>query len=271
MKRIIPLLLALLLLITSATAADIVRIGLDDRAEIDLDGDSVKETVFYKLQPDERGFEDSLQLFVHDAHGNSFTLSTEIVDECQLLVTDIDGDGSKEIFASGDVMSADYYTSACRFDESGLHGLKWRDCDREVILADDFIDPGYGYIKSLSSGNSVTLSGSQDILGTWFLTREFSLKGDTFDFCDDGRFIIDEDMLTDDWEYDCLILSRDLKGFKAGDKFKLSATDGKSFAELVSEAGEKLTLQIEKDAQDYGFYVEGLREEEVFEQVPYND
>ena len=121
------------------------------------------------------------------------------------------------------------------------------------------------------------------MLGTYFCSRDYALKDGRFHFDDDGLWHMVYD-LDDDWEWKVLTLKRPLTAsilrednavqetLEAGTKLRLTSSDRVSIARFVTQDGREGILPIAEDAErGWGFVVEGIPEEELFELVPYSD
>ena len=185
MKKLFAILTVAALALTGAVCAeetDMVlnnaeTLEMDQKLEIDLDGDGVAERVQLRFQGTED--EKTLTAFVTAADDTVYSYDTDILSPYGAWVTDLDGDGRMEILISGDLMSDDYYTWCLHFDpQAGLTALEFADANRGDNT-EDYFDAGYGAITAID-GNRLTMVGSQDVLGTWMAARTFTLK--------DGRF-----------------------------------------------------------------------------------
>ena len=137
--------------------------------------------------------------------------------------------------------------------------------------------------------NLISLSGSQDVLGTWFATRTLKLTPyDRFEFNDAGlwmRSLDDYEGADDDlWEFAALTVTQSLPyadehhrdqtvgTLEPGDRILIYASDKKEFAYFASQDGASGALNISPNyEQGWGWLVDGIPEEECFETVPYAD
>ena len=282
MKRISALLLILCLLALPALAEpEPAKLALDEPLAIDLDGDGTEETVSWTLEMGE--YEECVHLRILSANGEEVVWSTPILWGEAVYVVDLDGDGRQEILASGDVMSDDYITYCLRWDGAGLYELLFPDCSR-AQNTDGYYKEGYGQITAID-GNRVTLSGSQDMLGTWFAERTVTLSAhDRFEFADDGLWVRNLSGRDDDslWGYAALTAAvpleyADAEGNPAGtlqpgDKLLVCATDKETFVRFLTPDGTEGTLAISRNyEQGWGWLVDGTPEEDCFEHIPYAD
>ena len=287
MKRIIYVLLALCLLAISAPAwaeaAEGAPLTLAEGELLiaDLDGDGTDEALSCAMAPDQ--YDDFLTLTVTGADGASHAYASKLIWSEAVYVVDLDGDGAQEILLTGDVMSDDYYTWCLRWDGAALYEVLFPDASRGGNT-DSYFKWGYGQITSIADGR-VTLSGTQDALGTWFAARTVALSPyDRFEFDDDGLWVrepIDADD-PDLWEYRALTVTRPLNytdeagnpagTLQAGDKLLVCATDKASFVRFLLPDGTVGRLEVAHDySRGWGFLVDGMPEDDCFESIPYAD
>ena len=251
---------------------------LEEVCEIDLDGDGTPEIV----RPQMQGFngEENLQLLV-ETEEKIYFYDTFILYANGAYAVDMDGDGVPEILLSGDEASADYFTWCLKFDPAlGIQAVPFADANRGENT-DEYFDSGYGRIIAIN-GDKLTLLGSQDALGTWWCTREFTLRDGRFELVDDGIWHVVFD--TDDpetWEYSSLELIRELdvtleNGSAAtlapGEKLVITDTDKVSYVGFQTQTGTRGTIPIEPDIEEgWGFLIHGISEYEYFDYIPYSD
>ena len=285
MKKWLAILLAAMLLCGAALAEYIEtelngaqRLEVDEVYEIDLDGDGKPETVRSQMQ----GFdeENHLQLLVENGEQIYF-YDTYIYYPDGIYVTDMDGDGIPEILLCGDELSADYFSWCLKFDaEQGLTNIPFADASRGEN-SDDYQDCGYGRIIKID-GSTLTMMGTQDALGTYWCTREFTLRDGNFELDDDGIWhVVVDTSNPDTWEYAYLELIRELDvtledGSEAtlpvGEKFVITETDKVSYVGFETQSGTRGTFPIEFDeTEGWGFKIHDINEYEYFDYIPYAD
>ena len=287
-RKLIALLTALILLCTAAQAEakeDPERIPQQTVIPenivipLDLDGDGLEEKVSWKqIWADE--YTQKCVVTVITNENAILTYTPEFEYTVGVYASDLDGDGRTEFLISGDLASSDYITVCLHLFNGRLEPALFADCSRTNYNR-GYDKWGYGMVTAID-GNRVTLSGSQDILGTWFGERTFTLA-DTglFEFADDGRWIRDpSESLGDMWEYASLTLAQALgctmpNGtsaiLPAGTRLMIIASD-KQTAEFITDKGMHGTLNIYPDeARGWGYCVDSKPEEEVFVYVPYYD
>lgn len=282
MKRTTTMLLALLLLIAAFSAqAEALSIPIDGvPVGIDLDGDGAEETVACVMLLED-GLE-RLQLQVSPQGRAAVSADTDICVWTAGRAADLNGDGLVELLLSGDVMSDDYFTWCYNYVNGRLKPVLFADVNRGDNGA-GYFRQGYGQLIALDpAAGTVTLSGSQDVLGTWFGRRTLKLSEDgLFECADDGlwrRYIDPAD--ADVWEYGALTVKTALPcrlaGAEAtlnpGDRILVTGSDKLSRATFVTPDGQSGEISIAQDFQrGWGWLAADVPEEEAFETVPYAD
>ena len=285
MKRWMAWIAIAALICAAALAEDIEPIlngaqelAMDEITEIDLDGDGTLETVRPQMQLVD--WDEELQLLVQTDEMPYF-YDTYIIYADGVYAADLDGDGTIEILLCGDEASADYSTWCLKFTpEQGLQPIPFADANRGENT-NEYFTWGYGRIIEID-GDKLTLLGSQDALGTWWCTREFTLRDGRFELDDGGIWkMIDIFDDPDTWEYRCLTLIRDLDvtledgsaaTLSAGEKMIVTETDKTSYVNFQTQSGIRGTIPIEPNtAEGWGSLIHGISENEYFEYVPYAD
>lgn len=254
-------------------------LALDQRLEIDLNGDGEAEQVLIRLQGPEE--EQTVSVFVTASDGAMYTYDTDVMWLSDAWATDLDGDGQMEILISGDEMSDDYFTWCLRFDdEAGLVALEFADANRGENT-DGYFDAGYGAVTAID-GNRLTMVGSQDVLGTWMAARTFTLKDGRFELEDGGLWKLlsweDEEEM---WEYGSLTLTAELPVtlsdgsddvLREGDQLVITQTDKVSIVYFRTRDGREGSFPIEPNLEEgWGSLVNGVPEYDLFEYLPYAD
>ena len=288
-KAWIALLLAALLLCAAALAEGAesgerippeMVIPENTVVELDLDGDGTMEKVSWEEAPTDAEYYVEQVVYATLADGTVLTYASN----CEIITgvygTDLDGDGRAELLLSGDQVSDDYITVCLHLFNGRLEPSMFADCQRanENSGYDKF---GYGRITAIE-GNRLTLSGSQDILGTWFGERVFTLA-DTgiFEFADDGTWVRESfEWNGEDDAYWIMTTIKDLSyttpegetaTLPAGTKLVIMASDKKT-AQFVTDGGVEGSLMLDPYYdRGYGFYVNGEPEDTFFERIPYAD
>lgn len=285
MKKVLTLLMAMLMMTGAAfaesTGLEAYTVTEDTVLKMDLDADGELETLDWQREP--IGEYDECAVVTITDGSDTFEYRTDVLYQSAVYVTDMDADGRAEIFISGDMMSDDYVTVALRYCGGLFQQLQFEDGWRGENT-DDTLEYGYGEVTAID-GNSVELTGSQDMLGTYFCVRTMSLVDNVFEFVDDGLWCVcgvdDPEM----WEYRAL---RPLKPIPAtfvdedgmetageiaeGEAFMVTASDKTTLLWFITEDGRTGYFGIEpNEEQGWGYLVEGMSEDELFEMVPYAD
>lgn len=285
MKKIFSIMLALALLCGMALAVELVPaaqgdvFALNERTPVDLDGDGAMEEVLLQMEGIEE--EQYLALYVFGSDGAVYNYEMYVSMLVSAFAHDLDGDGNRELFICCDFYSDDYLTYCMGYDmDDGLSLIQFADAAREASDT-PYTDSGYGLITAID-GNQITMTGSQDVLGTWFASRVFALEDGRFELADDGLWrMMDITGDPDTWEYSCLELMQDLpvtledggEGMlKVGEKFVVTRSDRESEVYFITRDGVKGSFAIEPDMErGWGSLIHGASEDEWFEYVPYAD
>lgn len=255
-----------------------VAIGAEPVA-LDLNGDGSAESIWLETVPDD--FESFQRVHVSHAGGAECTYDAEIIDGASAWAGDLNGDGLVEIFLWGDVMSDDYYTWCLHDAGDHLAPVLFADLNRGENDR-GYYKSGYGMVTAVdAAAGLITLCGSQDALGTYFMERTLSLSADgLFEMADEGLWVRRIDDV--DWDADWGVLTAkasiacEIEGQPAviepGEKLLLTATDKDSVALFVTQDGRHGMLSIGEDYErGWGLLVDGVPEEDVFEYIPYAD
>lgn len=255
-----------------------LRLETGEVYAIDLDGDGEEENVSVRLEGPT--YEENLTLQV-ETWELIYSYPTYIYFNEEAFCVDLDGDGRPEILLSGDEASADYSTWCLKFDpELGLQTVPFADAGRGENTG-EYGDWGYGRVDAIH-GATLTLTGSQDALGTWWCSREFTLRDGRFELDDDGVWHVVENFEDPElWEYRALVTTRELPvtlqdgasaTLPAGARFVVTETDKASFVGFLTEDGQRGRIAVAPDVENgWGFLVNGASEYDYFEYVPYAD
>ena len=286
MKRIMVLMLMLCLLAGVAAMAEAVgnaplTPAAGEALVVDLDGDGTDETLTWAMEPGE--YDEAMTLTVTGADGAPIEYETDILWGEAVYVVDLDGDGAQEVLMSGDEMSDDYVTYCLHYAGGALHEVLFPDCGRGENNR-GYYRTGYGRITGIGD-NRLTLAGSQDVLGTWFASRTVALTPwDRFEFFDAGLWEreLGDTSDPDLWGYGALTLKVSLAfldlqdgstgTLEPGSQLLVYASDKREFARFIARDGTNGALSISPDYErGWGWLVDGIPEEDCFEQVFYAD
>lgn len=278
MKKILSMLLVLCMLMLPAFAEEFDGaqvIEPEIKNEIDLDGDGKNETVIIKREGAEG--EEYLSLYVFGSDGSFHSYDMYVMWLEKAIAQDIDGDGIKEIFVSCDFYSDDYVTYCFYYTDIGGLTPMWFYNDNRYDDDEIYTFEGYGRITGIN-GDTITLTGSQDVLGTWMASREYLLWKGKFELIE-GMYMFET--AESDWADRPLILKQDITvkaedgsdlPLKAGDYMLPVASDRETFVLMTTQDGRTFYLDIRyNDETGWGWFVNDIYEEDLFEYVPYAD
>lgn len=282
-KKLIPVLLIIFMILTGALAESAIpeefSIAENTMIEADLDGDSTMEKVSWTAIPVDE-YDDKNYIITVDTKANdALTYTLEGGYLLGVYVADLDGDGKDELLLTGDEASDDYITICLHLFKGRLEPAMFADCTR-TDYNHGYDKYGYGKIVAID-GNRLTLSGSQDVLGTWFGSRIFTLA-DTgvFEFDDNGKWVRDINSIDDDtWEYASLKTKAELPytttdGKEAtlpvGTQLVIVSSD-KQTADFMTKDGVEGAISIYPNFHEWGSMIDNKPEDYYFEYVPYAD
>ena len=205
---------------------------------------------------------------------------------------DLGRDGNTEIFVSGDIASDDYYTYCLRYEKGEIVEIPFANVERGSDY-EGYTEYGYGMVTGFGE-NTVTLTGTQDVLGTYFGSRTFALKDNTFEIADNGLWVFgryEDDGWRDGidiadseiWEYRALkavqpipVAFRSADGhffstLLPGERVILTASDCATVAYFLTEDGREGCFVLEPNPDSWGSLIGGIPENELFEYIPYAD
>lgn len=281
MKRVFSMVLALLILLGGAMAEetiDATALENDAAAEVDLDGDGVAESVTWSTAVLHE-YDEEAVVTVKTASGECEWRSGTLYG-AQAWVADIDSNGLQEIFVTGDEMSDDYITFCLHFTGAALEQLPFADVSRGENDG-EYSEWGYGMVTAIE-GTEVSLTGAQDMLGTWMATRKFSLIDGVFELVDDGYWVCE---VTEEacqsrslnpvqaipvtFIVDCTEVPGELQ---PGERILLTHFDKVADAFFITEDGREGYITASPDAKSgWGWLIGGVPEAELFECIPYAD
>lgn len=285
MKRLLGVLMALAMLTMghmamAESAGEPMVLAENAAKKMDLDGDGAEETIGWTMVA-ENEYDSFLTLSIISANGETLRYKTDI-QRGSVWVADLDEDGRFEILPTGDVMSDDYFTRCLRYENGALCELLFADANRGENT-DGYYEDGYGYIDEIA-GNTVTLTGSQDVLGTWMASRVFTLTPNgRFELNDGGVWTRQVDVNDENvWTYGALTLKQPISYFnddgnaagtlESGEQILITASNKLDTAWFATRDGRTGALSIEPNAgRGWGYRVNGVSETELFEYVPYAD
>ncbi len=290
MKKMVAFIMALCLCLGVVSFAEgagsdaVVAVPAGEPVVMDLNGDGVNETVDWYMVEDTENYTEEVFFSVTAENGDKYTWNSYLYF-AKVFLADVDEDGIVEMFITGDEMSCDYYTFCLQYTAEGLLPVQFANVNRGTPN-EGYYDFGYGLLESISGG-TVTLTGSQDVLGTYFGSRAFGLADGRFETVDDGLWRFDDYDFEDAeiWEYvaltpmmdiECAFMGDDGMEYdgviKAGEKFIVTASDKVSIVCFRMQDGRTGSFDVVPDTEwGFGYYIGGVHESELFEYIPYAD
>ncbi len=281
MKRFGILLLALMMMTAcfaaSAEGLEDLSIAQDSAVQVDLDGDGEDETLAWSVV--EEDFFEKALVEVTDASGDAVSWKSDMLYRVSVYICDLDRDGVREIFVTGDMSSGDYLTYCLNYRDGEIGQLTFADA-AEGADTNDSHDCYYGLVEAIDC-DRVTLGGPQDVVGTYTGSRTLALSDGALAYADDGLWHFDRDLDDEDaWEnFGALTLTDTLDvtfndgsqgTLSAGEKMMITASDKATVAYFQTQDGRKGSFNIEPNEEvGWGMLVNGIDENELFEFVPY--
>ena len=146
MKTLCIFLLTILLALPAAaeTADPLAACALTDgqSVEMDLDGDGDLETLTFRVAGSDMDGDEHAEIAVED-DGETTGWNSEVLFYPSAWATDLDGDGTVEIFVCGDWASADYATYCLHWDGGTFTQLPFANASRSGD-GGDYLYYGYG-------------------------------------------------------------------------------------------------------------------------------
>ena len=223
--------------------------------QADLDGDGTAETVTVTVNEDAY----TTDVTVEGAAG---TLTDHLDTALMFLKAYYGdakaGDGSRELYLTGDEASDDYATYAYRIVNGALQRT---DIFGEAVDCD---------------GETVTIRRATDVLGTYDSTCKYALQDGEFRFRPVSPFTIAR--YEGDWADRVLTLQKDglpvqttagETTLQKGTELMLTETDQESYAVLVDRQGNAYRISMEKPADDWRWFIGGVAEGDWFGELLY--
>ncbi len=147
--------------------------------------------------------------------------------------------------------------------------------DEKVVLADTMNGSSFKNINE----HSFAAVDRVDVLGTYSCDRRYAIANDKFEPIDEMYVIEDSDPKYK--EYRKITVLKDIKvrlgeednftdsTLKKGTNLYITYTDGKSIVGFETEEGEKGNFDITKEKDGYGIKIDGIDQNEVFDNLPY--
>lgn len=252
---------------------------------IDLNGDGVMETITLEEIPEQSNSLAKTKINISSENGTKAEFVTDMQYMNAGFAYDIDADGLVEVIVSGDECSDDYATWLFRFDGEKIinarSGFEAQEGEESIPAT-----CGGGVIAIDVQNGVYVIWNNVDIIGTWSCTTQYALDPSEFamkrvdgsvwtNYFENGT--VDPEY----WSYCTLITVKELPYvadgttqsamLPVGEKLVLLDTDGETYFHFETESGIKGTITTARstDENDWGFYIDGQKEETYFETVPY--
>ena len=290
MKKLMVILTVLAVLFSHAAFAEetgmpAMQIPVSTYVQVNLGNEGWGAVEWNKTSIDEYTEGVSLGIATESGSKIGWTMwNHDYLFNASVWAADIDHDGNTEILVSGDIASNDYYTFCLRYENGEIRHLPFANTERGSDCQ-GYTDYGYGMVSGFGY-NTITLTGSQDVLGTYFASRTFTLQNGVLEIADDGLWRFDVDPSDpEQWEYRSLKAVRpvpvtlfnieDGKPYDAtlqpGERVILTASDCKTIAYFLNENGYEGCFTLGPNPDSWGSLIGGIPENELFEYVPYAD
>ena len=242
---------------------------------LDWDGDGREETIDIqplKTNSEADGVAFPLQL---ENDGTVWRSMDPGVWSVALYLTDLDSDGSYELFLSGDLGSDDYVTYGWQLTDGDPEPIKFTGEVRyDNVTWVDYVE---GRFLGATVDGQIRIDSFLYMLGTYGGVRPYA-------FNDKGEIAPVEGTIWDYPHNDQALTLRtaltaeaaaerngsptgEMLTLEAGDKLTLTGSDGFSHAWFETADGRFGILEAEK--QDWQWFIGGVEENEVFSDIPY--
>lgn len=228
----------------------------------DLDNDGAMEMVDVQSYLSDEMGGTALRVTVTESDGSVITADTIAYWDHAIWLADGDGDGRAEIYFSGDIASDDYVLYGWHYDGGGLKPMTFRD---ESGQSDWLL----GRIIAVDGSRQFTIASTRYILGTYTATRPFVIGADgIFAPVEGSGWFFDRNEF---WLELCCDLSalinEETVTLPAGSHILLTATDGESWVEFITEDYSMGRLSICRGQN--GWLAAGVNEQDAFVILPY--
>ena len=242
-----------------------VRTEIISSSEVDLDGCGTAETVQLLRIWDQY----EQQSFILRIQKGADVFDTGMVEQtsyppsfnAHVWLADLDADTYPEVYFCGDMASDDYV----------LNVWSMKSGEPELIPID-----GQLWIEAAIIGisdGSLQLESTQDVLGSYTALRAYALHDGELQPLGDAWQIVPANT-----SYSRLSVVKELpvtlddgteSTFPQGTVLQVTGTDGKSFADVITQDGVTGRIALERREGDWQWYINGESELEYFELVPY--
>ena len=226
---------------------------------VDLDGNGVTESILIDFVPNQEHpeFTDTI-LNVSDRDNNDYTANLGELDELQVWVADVDGDGCREILVSGSAEPESMRSFCCKYD--GQLSIVLPQYDKYQFIS--------GRIVGFGTGGFV-VRADLNVFGTYTAERTFTLENEKIVPADGSIWVLRDN---DNW----LTAVRDVPAnstcgenmtLPAGTKLHFTAFDGINMLWFVDSKGGEGFLTVAPTAGTDSWSVDGVDESEYFAEL----
>ena len=242
---------------------------------LDWDGDGREETIDIqplKTNAEADGVAFPLQL---ENDGTVWRSMDPGIWNVALYLTDLGGDGSYELFLTGDAASDDYVTYGWRLTDGDPEPIKFTGEVRyDNVTWVDYVE---GCFVDVTGNGQIRIDSFLYMLGTYGGVRPYAfndkgeiapVEGTIWDYPENSYALTLRTALTAE-----AVAERngnptgETLTLEAGDKLTLTGSDGVSHAWFETADGRFGVLEVEK--QDWQWFIGGMEENEVFSDLPY--
>lgn len=227
----------------------------------DLSGNGQKETVTFSQQAGELAVTPLAKLRVTQS-GAVYEANMTLLD-ARCWIADLNGDRVAELYVSGDTVSGDKLTYGWQLGGSGLESvpiaddIRTKDADGSTCVA--------GRIEQIDSDGIVTITGSAALPGGVYTARAMLYGVGSELAALDGYWTLERgEALTLRTALNVTLRDGTQQTLPAGTKLYLTGTDRETMADFETETAIQGTLELEKRSGYDGWYVEGMKDTDVF-------
>ena len=239
---------------------------------LDLDGDGSAERLTFETLPTGE-YDEETSLYVASESGKADSFVCNIHSFAQIWFVRLDGTPRVYMFVSGDEMSSDFSTYCLFWD--GTHVKRVSFVSPAPYSAGDLASGG---VTDIQNG-IVSICDHRDLFGTWFATLDYSMNGNTMQYCANPVWTIENDLSDPEtWKYRGMTVKTDLPAVSferfvtipAGTRLLICAIDDlNSRAYFITDSG--LTGYFEYGVKEgfWGRTIDGIPEDDCFENICY--
>ena len=224
----------------------------------DLSGDGQKESVTFSQQS---GITPLAKLRVTQA--NAVYEANMTLLDARCWIADLDGDNVAELYVSGDTVSGGALTYGWRLGEAGLESvqiaeeIRAKDADGSVCVA--------GRVEQIDADGIVYMTDSAALPGgTYTAQAMFYGVGGEFAALDGYWTLEGGEELTLRIALNVTLRDGTQQTLPAGTKLRLTGSDRESMADFETESGIQGTLELTKQRNYDGWYIDGQKDTELF-------